>query len=392
MPQGTFSTRVQTAWDRVTRRRERQQPGQSTDAEADQHRSQTRASRITHGGSLPELLGHAILDERPEWLPAGTKHPSNYSLALSPSLDSGSILTAFMDEVEQNPVRQESLNVPIVAVATSHTGSTTDDEAPDPAWKLPGRVSPQEPSIRNSVTMAAWRLHGDVFALLLDFCVSPNGFIGHESRLNLPIMLVALSYAFDQGMTYEVEKLKDTIHRYVALRMFHHNPHIDSSLSIEYFKYRSEEIYRSWISLSRDERLQKSLTLGDLVKLYVYMIPYKWWPQLVGEYHWEFMEDIQHAHDEILGKPEESFEGVFNDYFHRTRLGIHPWIENTARSLTFETATGDPLTRPAPLRLDTPIIQPPIPMSDTSDSPERVIRHIRRETAIFPSADAPIDI
>ncbi|KAF5677000.1 hypothetical protein FHETE_1902 [Fusarium heterosporum] len=205
-------------------------------------------------------------------------------------------------------------------------------------------------------------------------------------------MLAALSYAFDQGMTYEVEKLKDTIHRYVALRMFHHNPHTNSSLSIDYFKYRSEEIYRSWISLSRDERLQKFLTLGDLVKLYVYMVPYKWWAQLVGEYHWEFMEDIQHAHDRILGKPEENFTEVFNDYFRRTRLGIHPWMENTVRPLTSETAPEDPLARPAPLRLNTPVIQPPIPMSDTSDSPERVIRHIRRETAISPPVDAPIDI
>ncbi|KAF5676999.1 hypothetical protein FHETE_1901 [Fusarium heterosporum] len=141
MPQGTFSTRVQTAWDRVTRRRERQQPDQPTDAEEEPHRSQTRVSRIIRGASLPDLLDHAILNERPEWLPADTEYPSNYSLALSPSLDSGSVLTAFVDEAEQNPVHQERLDVPVVAVATSHTGSTTDDETPDPAWKIPGRES-----------------------------------------------------------------------------------------------------------------------------------------------------------------------------------------------------------------------------------------------------------
>jgi hypothetical protein len=121
------------------------------------------------------------------------------------------------------------------------------------------------------------------------------------------------------------------------------------------------------------------------------MVPYKWWAQLVDEFNWEFMDDIQLAHDKIPGHPKNSFGEVFDGFFHRTRLGIHPWMEDTARSPGFEDAAEEPATRPEQLRLDTPFLRPPVPMSDSSNSPERVFRHIRRETAVFPPADSPID-
>ncbi|KAM0290652.1 hypothetical protein ACHAO9_005016 [Fusarium lateritium] len=406
MPQGTFSNKVQVAWDRVTRRRERQQPEQSeqdAEVEAVQDRPQGRASRLTRTGSLPNLLDHASFNERPEWLPDDKQHPaeSNFSTN-SPSLGSLSVHTAFRDEAGQDPARRERWNVPIVAVATSYSESSASDEVSDLVWKLPGRILPR--SSRPRPKAETWTIpegfllqskipevHGDVFSLLLDICVSPSGFVGHERGLNLPIMLAALSYAFDQDITYEIQKLKDTIDRYIALRMFHHNPHTNQSLGLSYFRYRSEEIYRSWRSLSQDERLQSSLTLSDLVKLYVYMVPYKWWAGLVDDFHWEFLDDIQLAHDSIPVSPSKSFKEAFDGFFHRTQLGIHPWMEDTAKSSDSEETAEEPVTRPEQLRLNTPILQPPVPMSDSSNSPERVFRHIRRETAVFPSHDSPMD-
>ncbi|KAM0234946.1 hypothetical protein ACHAP5_009912 [Fusarium lateritium] len=388
MPQGTFSNKVQVAWDRVTRRRERQQPEQSeqdAEVEAVQDRPEGRASRLTRTGSLPNLLDHASFNERPEWLPDDKQHSaeSNFSTN-SPSLGSLSVHTAFKDEVGQDPARRERWNVPIVAVATSYTESSASDEVSDPVWKLPGRGFLLQSKIPE--------VHGDVFSLLLDICVSPSGFVGHERSLNLPIMLAALSYAFDRDITYEIQKLKDTIDRYIALRMFHHNPHTNQSLGLSYFRYRSEEIYRSWRSLSQDERLQSSLTLSDLVKLYVYMVPYKWWADLADDFHWEFLDDIQLAHDRIPVSPSKSFNEAFDGFFHRTQLEIHPWMEHTAKSSGSEETAEEPVTRPEQLRLNTPILQPPVPMSDSSNSPERVFRHIRRETAVFPSHDSLTDL
>ncbi|SPJ73143.1 uncharacterized protein FTOL_02872 [Fusarium torulosum] len=377
MPQETFSNKFQIAWDRVTRRRERQQPEQHAEVEAAQDQPQGRASRLTRAGSLPNLLDHASFNERPEWLPDDRQHPAENNFSInSSSLGSLSVHTAFKDEVGKDPNRRERLNVPIVAVATCYTGSSSEDETPDPVWKLPGRDAfPDRQGQGQKLRLGLFQ----------------SGFVGYERGLNLPIMIAALSYAFDQGITYEIQKLKDTINRYIALRMFHHNPHADFSLDLGYFKYRSEEIYRSWVSLSQDERLQSSLSLRDLVKLYVHMVPYKWWAQLVDDFHWEFMDDIQLAHDRIPGNPRNSFGEAFEDFFHRTRLGIHPWMEDTARSPDFEETIEEPSTRPEQLHLDTPVLHPPVPMSDSSNSPERVFRHIRRETAVFPPADSPID-
>lgn len=144
MPQGTFSNKVQTAWDRVTRRRERQQPEQHAEVEAAQDRPQGRASRLTRAGSLPNLLDHASFKEHPEWLPDDRQHPVDNKFSTnSSSLSSLSVRTAFRDEFGQDPTRRGRLNVPIVAVATCYTGSSSDEDTSVPVWKLPGRVSPQ---------------------------------------------------------------------------------------------------------------------------------------------------------------------------------------------------------------------------------------------------------
>jgi hypothetical protein len=91
-------------------------------------------------------LDHASFNKCPEWLPDDRQHPveNNFSTNSS-SLGSLSVHTAFKDGVGQDPNRRERLNVPIVAVATCYTGSSSEDETPDPVWKLPGRVSPQRP-------------------------------------------------------------------------------------------------------------------------------------------------------------------------------------------------------------------------------------------------------
>ncbi|KAF5659269.1 hypothetical protein FDENT_13967 [Fusarium denticulatum] len=137
----------------------------------------------------------------------------------------------------------------------------------------------------------------DVFALLLEVLVSPNGLIGQEDELNLPLLLATLSFALDQGMTRETKKLKRTIDRYIPLRMFHHNPHSNSPrLEFEYYEFRSKEVYRAWLVVSKDERLHDYLSPSE------------------------------------VGDPGSQFEQVFQSFFNRTRLGLHSWTGSDAPS------------------------------------------------------------
>ncbi|KAF5690088.1 hypothetical protein FGLOB1_14661, partial [Fusarium globosum] len=176
-------------------------------------------------------------------------------------------------------------------------------------------------------------IHSDVFALLLEVLVSPNGLIGQEDELNLPLLLSTLSYALGQGMTRETKKLKRTIDRYIPLRMFHHNPHTNSPrLEFEYYEFRSEEVYRAWLVVSQDERLREYLSPSEAVTLYVYLVPHWCWSGCIHDYDERFIEHTNTAWASIKGDPGSRFEQVFQSFFNRTRLGLHSWTESDALS------------------------------------------------------------
>ncbi|PNP83456.1 hypothetical protein FNYG_03019 [Fusarium nygamai] len=169
-------------------------------------------------------------------------------------------------------------------------------------------------------------IHSNVFALLLEVLASPNGLIGQEDELNLPLLLATLSYALDQGMTRETRKLKRTIDRYIPLRMFHHNPHTNSPrLEFEYYEFRSEEVYRAWLVVSQDGRLRDYLSPSEVVTLYVYLVPNWCWSGCIHDYDDKFIEDTNTAWAYIKGDPGSQFEHVFQSFFNRTRLGLHSW-------------------------------------------------------------------
>ncbi|RKL16632.1 hypothetical protein BFJ70_g15008 [Fusarium oxysporum] len=176
-------------------------------------------------------------------------------------------------------------------------------------------------------------IHSDVFALLLEVLVSPSGLIGQEDGLNLPLLLATLSYALDQGMTRETKKLKRTIDRYIPLRMFHHNPHTNSPrLEFEYYEFRSEEVYRAWLVVSKDGRLCEYLSPSEAVTLYIYLVPNWWWSNWIHDYDEKFIEDTNIAWAYVEGAPGSRFEQVFQSFFSRTRLGLHSWVGSAALS------------------------------------------------------------
>ncbi|KAF4964681.1 hypothetical protein FSARC_7388 [Fusarium sarcochroum] len=432
MPQGTFSNRVHSVWDRVTRRRDNQRPQRYADLAAAQRRTQDRASRLTRGSSLPDLLSYPNVDNRPDWRPADAENPlAIYPPARSPSLSASS---GGQLEVPRSSspvtILRHRLIIPVVAVATSHTGSTSDDESIAQNWTIPGTELFPEGHARplNAVLFSSTRqmyrvnangrffmipidafagqpgqgfllqtnipeVHGDVFALLLEIFTSPNGLIGHENGLNLPLLLAGLSYALDRDMTYEVEKLKGTIDRYIALRMFHQNSHVDPfSLGIGYFKYRSEEIYRSWVAVVNDARVHDCLDPRDVVALYVYLVDHIWWPGLIADFDEGFREEIESEYFATGRNPGSTFEEMYRLFLRRTGLGIHPWMRDSEQSPTSKKTTDASDGDVSVLSLDSAVIQPPISDTMESHAPEDNARRIRRETAILPPADMPIEM
>ncbi|KAF4494578.1 hypothetical protein FAGAP_9268 [Fusarium agapanthi] len=160
-----------------------------------------------------------------------------------------------------------------------------------------GRDHPESQDKAFAIPINVITTHSDVFALLLEVLVSPNGLIGQEDEINLPLLLATLSYALDQGMTREAKKLKRTIDRYIPFRMFHHNPHTNSPrLEFEYYEFRSEEVYRAWLVVSQDGRLHGYLS-----------------PSCIHDYDERFIEDTNTAWAYIKGDPGSRFEQTGSD-------------------------------------------------------------------------------
>ncbi|RBQ72264.1 hypothetical protein FVER14953_10260 [Fusarium verticillioides] len=208
---------------------------------------------------------------------------------------------------------------PLTHTFTRHESLTSSSE-------LRGRGDLKSQDKAFAIPINVITIHSDVFALLLDVLVSPNGLIGQEDELNLPLLLATLSYTLDQGMTRETRKLRRTIDRYIPLRMFHHNPHTNSPrLEFEYYEFRSEEVYRAWQVVSQDGRLRDYLSPSEVVTLYVCLVPNWCWSSCIHDYDDKFIEDTNTAWAYIKGDPGSQFEQVFQSFFNRTRLGLHSW-------------------------------------------------------------------
>lgn len=228
-------------------------------------------------------------------------------------------------------------------------------------------------------------------ALLLGIHLSPSGFVGHEDGINLPLMLTALSFAFDHNMSFEIGNLKATINRYIIARMFYHNPHSKSfSLGKEYSEFRSEEIYRAWVAVTNDQRLQGALTPDDLVLLYLCMVQYKWWRDLIRGYEYQFNSNLLQEYENFKGDLRGNFEEAFWLFYTRTCFGSHPWMDDVSGSClpedTSERGRHSPTAGPYSTLL------PPVGNPDNSDNTERQLRHVRRETSVIPEADDLIDL
>ncbi|EXM27062.1 hypothetical protein V3481_014922 [Fusarium oxysporum f. sp. vasinfectum] len=105
-----------------------------------------------------------------------------------------------------------------------------------------------------------------------------------------------------------------------------------SVITIEYYEFRSEEVYRAWLVVSKDGRLRDYLSPSEAVTLYIYLVPNWWWSNWIHDYDEKFIEDTNIAWAYIEGVPGSRFEQVFQSFFSRTRLGLHSWTGSAALS------------------------------------------------------------
>ncbi|KAM0498256.1 hypothetical protein ACHAP8_006341 [Fusarium lateritium] len=382
MPRRSFSHQVQSVWDHLTRRRDFRRPRRYADAAAAQRRSQTLDSRshvdeslVSFGQFMREggrLSARSTAGTAHIPLDAGgfsDQHLIDYSINRS---------TIYCDPPE------ETVRVPVVRCATSHPNAPDEGQEIDhPVWYLPGDGFLLRSKIPD--------IDADVLTLLLGIQLCPSGFIGHEDGINLPLMLAALSFSFDHSLDFEIDNLKNTISRYIVARMFHHNPHSKSfSLGKEYFKFRSGEIYRAWIAVTKDERLQRVLTPDDLVLLYICMVQYKWWPDLVRGYEHRFNSNLLQEYGRYKGDIQDKFEETFKLFLSRTCFGKHPWMEKASESPPSE-GTSEKY-RHSPTAGPSSIFQAPFENPGNSDNADSQLRHVRRETSITSAADNFTDL
>lgn len=236
--------------------------------------------------------------------------------------------------------------------------------------------------------------------LLLEIHMTPSGLVGHEDGMNLPLLLTALSFAYAQGMIHEFDKIKNTMYRYIVLRMFYHNPH-HSTFSLrkapgDYFKFRSEEIYRAWVLVGSNEP-RSVLSQDVLVDMYICMVQEKWWTYLTRNYSQEFTAHLIRKYQEAEYDLKHKFESTFKKFSDLTAFGMHPWMREASDSSDSEAASQQPspetVSGPWQAPADSQVfLQPPVAFSDSSVSTGHRRRHVRRETSVMQLSHRPIDL
>ena len=220
--------------------------------------------------------------------------------------------------------------------------------------------------------------------------------------MNLLLLLTTLSFAYEHDIMNEIEKIKDTTNRYIILRMFYHNPHhtsfsLDGEDAQAYFKFRSEELYRAWVTVGKNARLQSFLSQDHLADMYICMVKGKWWLAATTGYQKEFITQVYRKYKESRQDPLRKFEGTFNTFSARTAFGMHPWMQGAPGFSDSEAASQQPGpgTVAGPSRAlvdDYPFLQAPVDISNSSVSTGRRRRHVRRETSVMQPSHQPIDL
>lgn len=168
--------------------------------------------------------------------------------------------------------------------------------------------------------------------------MTPNGFEGGEAGLNLVIILEAAEQCEAWGMRPEVTKLLRSAHRYIARRIFFRNPFDSRStvtLDHNYYKYRSEEIYRAWVLLdSSRSYVGQEITAEELALIYIFAITEDIWPATTADFSRRFNELIDLCIATFRTRLNEEFEKCWFRYFVKAGFLDYSWLRHSPTAMS----------------------------------------------------------
>lgn len=179
-------------------------------------------------------------------------------------------------------------------------------------------------------------IEAELFGLLIECLVSPTGFEGSETDINLVKLFAVTSLALEWQMGGEVTKLKNSIYRYLVKRILFNNPHhadYNQRLDHGYYMFRSEELYRAWEIASSSHVLSKIMNTGEFCLLYAQAIPQDIWPALTSQFDpvFETLLDVVLLRRER--SPNDEFFFWFEKFFKQAGYLEFTWLAGTDTEL-----------------------------------------------------------
>ena len=127
-------------------------------------------------------------------------------------------------------------------------------------------------------------IHPDIFRLIHAVLCRDDTLDGTEPGVNLVSLAHAAVQAKEWDMHLERDHLVRSMRIYLARRVLRYNPHLEQAapfLDSEYFMFRGEELYRTWIALDNDTVLKQIIAPRYVAETFWIAIPEMYWPALV---------------------------------------------------------------------------------------------------------------
>lgn len=196
----------------------------------------------------------------------------------------------------------------------------------------------------------------DIFVVLMECVYSTSGLHGTEDGLNLLKLCYAYLLAGRWSMAHDRRKVRDTAYRYVVRKIFFFNPHLAEDrrhLHRGHFRYRSEELYRTWQLVRRYPSLERILSQGDLVALYTVTIPTWLWPDLAERFDDLFPQLVEASLERRMSSDQNAFQNWFLRFFRLAGYSDFGWLTREAADRFFGPLHLDDDGNPVPLQFRT---------------------------------------
>ena len=161
--------------------------------------------------------------------------------------------------------------------------------------------------------VAQTKLEPGVFRIFVDILWSPHPMSGTEPELNLVKLVGAALIISDWSLVEQMDKVRTIIDRYIAVRIFNHNPWKSDpthTLDHNYFVFRSEELYRAWLLIRNTPGMAAFLSERQIIELYILTVPDEMWPALMANFDDRFFTYVNQGLAQRAVLPWEDYEDM----------------------------------------------------------------------------------